>query len=213
MGSRPVDDEPFYELAWEYIELKHDMLRRVIARASGGRRDVEDEMFNDVCTLAVPRALRTYDSSKASLDTHVRTAVKCYALKWWASRRRYYALHRPEGAGERVYVVDLDGVAGVVERLESLTPYDRGLVVLKHLMGLTFEEMAEVLEVGKSTARLHYEAAMAKLRNAAEWAPVYVVITQALRECARANGHDGLPGMRRGHPDTEPRPPAGHSVQ
>lgn len=56
-------------------------------------------------------------------------------------------------------------VAPVLEAMEQLEPEHRELIVLKHGGGLTFDQMAVVLEQSRSTIAGRYSAAVARLRG------------------------------------------------
>lgn len=66
----------------------------------------------------------------------------------------------------RVDVSDFE--AGLLPALESLTEPQRVSVLLIHAFGYTQAEVAEILDVDRSTVRTHLHRAMAKLRDALE---------------------------------------------
>lgn len=59
----------------------------------------------------------------------------------------------------------------LVPALESLTEPQRVAVLLIHAFGYTQTEVAEILDVDRSTVRTHLRRAMAKLRDALEVEP------------------------------------------
>lgn len=79
---------------------------------------------------------------------------------------------RPEGflpVPARVDVADFE--PGLLPALESLTEPQRVAVLLIHAFGYTQADVAEILDVDRSTVRTHLQRAMAKLRNALEVEP------------------------------------------
>lgn len=155
-------DDPTVIVAWQFIESYNDQLRAIIKRACRNRRDVEDEMYSDVVPTAVVAAMSTYDSKKGNLKAHVMRTVRLRSLKWWWRWRKWYSYH--SSIEQDVLVENDHGVSiEVYDLLDKLCPYDRGVIVMYHLMEMTFEEVALVLSVSKGTARNHYKIAIKRL--------------------------------------------------
>ena len=55
--------------------------------------------------------------------------------------------------------------AGVRELLTELPPRQQEVIVLRHLQGMPYEEIARVLEIAPATARVHARAGLETLRE------------------------------------------------
>ena len=90
------------------------------------------------------------------------------------SRKRNHGRFASEGVGAFAPVNDPDRAAfrtGLIEAMEELPPEQRAVVHLKLWEGLTFERIAQVLEVPPNTAASRYRYGVDKLR--ARLRPLY----------------------------------------
>ena len=130
------------ELAWErYSPLVH----RIVSRAIGPDAEVEDvtqeifyRLFSRIGTLRKPEALRSFVISFA-----IRI------VKWELRRRRarrWLTLSETgEVPDEQVMVMDA--------LLDRLSTRERLVLVLRHVEGMTLDEIAEAMELSLATVK------------------------------------------------------------
>ncbi len=117
--------------------------------------DIVQQAFLDLLELS-PRRLREIRDVRAYLHAIVRT--RALNARRATDRRRVRERHAcadsprsaPEGGGIH---------------LSPLTPDQREVVVLKHLAGLSFSQIAQATEQNRSTIAGRYRAALALLRS------------------------------------------------
>jgi RNA polymerase sigma factor (sigma-70 family) len=134
-------------------------------------RKYPSHMHDDLWGVCVDRAeaiMATWDGTKgATMGYHMVKNLRWYMWKWVRRRQRDAERH-PENS-ERVgstYVAPdtlehSDEVRSVMDRL---TPYERHIVVLHAVDGMSFEQVAELVHSSKNTVRLQYLAAVEKAR-------------------------------------------------
>lgn len=135
------------------------------ARAIVGRDDAED-VVQSVFLQVLRLDRRTISAVR---DTHAwlammtrRTALNhIRALRREGARR---AAHRPDRSPR---APGDDALAGA---LESLPRQWREVVVLKHVSGLTFDQISEALALNRNTAASRYRSALEALRRRLETA-------------------------------------------
>lgn len=165
-------DSDVQQAAWDFILENHDALHRLARRMSRGDKVLEEDIMSDVVPTYVPAAINTWDPTKRSLQGHVMYTVRMYAWKYSNYRHSPGDVsvevlsdsgYDPSARLSETDMLELREEVGYI--LELLPPYERGLLSMYHLCGLTHEEMAGVLEVSKHTARLHYHRALEVARD------------------------------------------------
>jgi RNA polymerase sigma-70 factor (ECF subfamily) len=141
------------ELAWErYAPLVH----RIVSRAIGPDAEVEDvtqeifyRLFSRIGTLRKPEALRSFVISFA-----IRI------VKWELRRRRarrWLTLSETgEVPDEQLMVMDAEsryGIRRLYTMLDRLSTRERLVLVLRHVEGMTLEEIAAAMELSLATVK------------------------------------------------------------
>jgi len=141
------------ELAWErYAPLVH----RIVSRAIGPDAEVEDvtqeifyRLFSRIGTLRKPEALRSFVISFA-----IRI------VKWELRRRRarrWLTLSETgEVPDEQLMVMDAESryaLRRLYSMLDRLSTRERLVLVLRHVEGMTLEEIAEAMELSLATVK------------------------------------------------------------
>jgi len=141
------------ELAWErYAPLVH----RIVSRAIGPDAEVEDvtqeifyRLFSRIGTLRKPEALRSFVISFA-----IRI------VKWELRRRRARRWLTLSETGdvpdEQLMVMDAESrysLRRLYALLDRLSTRERLVLVLRHVEGMTLEEIAEAMELSLATVK------------------------------------------------------------
>jgi RNA polymerase sigma-70 factor, ECF subfamily len=141
------------ELAWErYAPLVH----RIVSRAIGPDGEVEDvtqeifyRLFSRIGTLRKPEALRSFVISFA-----IRI------VKWELRRRRARRWLTLSETGdvpdEQLLVMDAESryaLRRLYALLDRLSTRERLVLVLRHVEGMTLEEIAEAMELSLATVK------------------------------------------------------------
>jgi RNA polymerase sigma-70 factor (ECF subfamily) len=141
------------ELAWErYAPLVH----RIVSRAIGPDAEVEDvtqeifyRLFSRIGTLRKPEALRSFVISFA-----IRI------VKWELRRRRARRWLTLSETGdvpdEQLMVMDAESrysLRRLYSLLDRLGTRERLVLVLRHVEGMTLEEIAEAMELSLATVK------------------------------------------------------------
>jgi RNA polymerase sigma-70 factor, ECF subfamily len=141
------------EIAWErYAPLVH----RIVSRALGPDAEVEDvtqeifyRLFSRIRTLRKPEALRSFVISFA-----IRI------VKWELRRRRarrWLTLSETgEVPDEQLMVMDAESryaLRRLYSLLDRLSTRERLVLVLRHVEGMTLEEIAEAMELSLATVK------------------------------------------------------------
>jgi len=151
------------ELAWDrYAPLVHG----IVSRALGPDPEVEDvtqeiffRLFARIGTLRKPEALRSFVISFA-----VRI------VKWELRRRRarrWLTLSETGDVPEdQLLVIDAEhryGLRRLYALLDQLSARERLVLVLRHLEGMTLEEIAEAMELSLATIKRALRKASARV--------------------------------------------------
>ena len=151
------------ELAWErYAPLVH----RIVSRAIGPDADVEDvtqeifyRLFSRIGTLRKPEALRSFVISFA-----IRI------VKWELRRRRarrWLTLSETgEVPEEQLTVMDAESryaLRRLYALLDRLSTRERLVLVLRHVEGMTLEEIADAMQLSVPTIKRDWQRARAFL--------------------------------------------------
>jgi RNA polymerase sigma-70 factor, ECF subfamily len=151
------------EIAWErYAPLVH----RIVSRALGPEAEVEDvtqeifyRLFTRVRSLRKPEALRSFVVSFA-----------LRIVKWELRRRRARRWLTLSETGElpdnQLLFVTADSryaLRRLYRLLDQLPTRDRLVLVLRHVEGMTLEEIAEALTISLATVKRSLRYAAARL--------------------------------------------------
>lgn len=164
--SKRVEDLPqeCYDVAWSFFEREQGAIRALCRRYCRGQ-DVVCELQSE-CTYRLPYIVNTYIvGSSASLRTHVFANLKWYLWKLMNARARHGQQY--EHVGEHVERLDSVHVPQVSDAsdevqsiLDAMPPYERSILVLYHLCGMTLPEISGVIDVSYGTARVHYKKSL-----------------------------------------------------
>ncbi len=146
-------DQHAAEMAWDrYAPLVH----RIVSRAIGPDAEVEDvtqeifyRLFSRIGTLRKPEALRSFVISFA-----IRI------VKWELRRRRARRWLTLSETGdvpdEQLQVMDAESrysLRRLYNLLDRLSTRERLVLVLRHVEGMTLEEIAEAMELSLATVK------------------------------------------------------------
>lgn len=142
------------------------MLYRHIQRMVGNREDAQD-ILQEVLLL-IFRKLHTFRGD-ASMKTWVFRIASNRAIDFIRQSRR-----RPtEALDEKLSVNDSPlaftqrqaQIDALGHALEQLPTEQRQIVILKEINGLTFREIAEIVQIPENTAKTRMYTSLRKLRN------------------------------------------------
>jgi RNA polymerase sigma-70 factor (ECF subfamily) len=156
------------EMAWErYAPLVH----RIVSRAIGPDAEVEDvtqeifyRLFSRIGTLRKPEALRSFVISFA-----IRI------VKWELRRRRarrWLTLSETgEVPEEQLTVMDAESryaLRRLYQLLDRLSTRERLVLILRHVEGMTLEEIAEAMELSLATVKRSLRRASSRVSQMVE---------------------------------------------
>jgi len=156
------------ELAWErYAPLVH----RIVSRAIGPDAEVEDvtqeifyRLFSRIGTLRKPEALRSFVISFA-----IRI------VKWELRRRRarrWLTLSETgEVPEEQLTVMDAESryaLRRLYSLLDRLSTRERLVLILRHVEGMTLEEIAEAMQLSLATVKRSLRRASSRVSQIVE---------------------------------------------
>jgi RNA polymerase sigma-70 factor (ECF subfamily) len=162
MTDRPSDEEPGDRIAAMYDRFGASLYRYalMILVDPGAAADVVQQVF-----VGMLRARSAVDSDERYLRRAVRN--ECYST---LRRRR----REPGAPSEPI----LESIAGVDERaderiaieqaMRALSPDQREVIHLKLYEGMTFQEIADILDESKNTIASRYRYAIEKMRDLLE---------------------------------------------
>lgn len=182
-----IEKTPDYLL---FIELYEKKIRGMIANSCRGRKELIDEIFSDVVLHYTENAFRTFDPTKGqTLYQHVMHTLRWYVGKWLNKRLRNMRRETSEtdlSNGEPGETVlrelaiaksgepggdALDNAEIVRKILANVPEYERALLMLRHVAGLSFPEIAKRLGVSESTARTQCDNALVCAKRVAARLP------------------------------------------
>lgn len=152
---------------YEFIVLHTPALRRLCRSKCRGRFDLCDDLWSECVVERMPSIFKRYDGSLgASQLTHAYACLKWYMWKWMNRfERSGHGELRDVGRADKS-LLNLDSKDEVQYLLRGLSEYDRLVITLYHIEGLTFKEIGEHLGVCKCTARNHYLRSLKNVRDA-----------------------------------------------
>jgi RNA polymerase sigma factor (sigma-70 family) len=154
-----------------------DLVYTVAYRCSGSRADAED--VSQEAFVRAYRALSGYPPDRIR-ELRLKPWLVTIALNLWRNelRRRGRRLHEAplEAAGDPMSgdldpgeeVVGRSGSAALAARLAELPWHERAPVVLRHVAGLGYADIAEVLACPVGTAKARVHRGLATLRASLE---------------------------------------------
>lgn len=154
---------------WDFLIEYEKPLRRLARRMCRRRYDLVEELYSHAIVDRIGRVLETFDPKRnVPVEMYAFKTLKWYCWKWMNRRMRLEVAPRvPFPPNLAVKAYDQDDIDEVQTYLGRLCPYDASLIQLHDLCGLTFEEMADILETTKGTARNHYNRAFDRLQGVA----------------------------------------------
>jgi RNA polymerase sigma-70 factor (ECF subfamily) len=166
----PYDTTAFEVLLRRYEPLVYRTCRRYL----GHDQDAEDACQDAL--LRVFHALPRFERRSAFRTWLFRVVANVCATRWekrkrWLTDQAEYlaAVQEQPTAREVPQPEHLDEVTGVIgEGLEMLGPDDRQVLILRHVTGLSFDELAATFEIGLSAAKMRLYRAEQRLRAACE---------------------------------------------
>jgi RNA polymerase sigma-70 factor (ECF subfamily) len=165
--SRP-DRDALVRLAYRFVWNHHDaedVVHDALTAAQQKRAQLKepDKWSAWVCRIVIQRALLTR-RRKLTWRGHLAGFF-----------RRQKGLPSESGPGKRIETRELGGILKTL--LAELPEKQRTAVVLRHLEGIAYRRIAEIMEISESTARVHVRAGREALREMIlkrypEWADV-----------------------------------------
>lgn len=156
-GDQGAARELWSRLGGRLTALASAMLRHTPGASLGP--DAVQSVFLRVLKLP-GREVRAVEDGAAWLATLVRREAI-------DTRRRLSrgAARDAANSGGPVFASEAGGDAELLMALDELDEHQRELVLLRHVAGLTFEQIALVLEENRDTLASRYRAAMGRLRE------------------------------------------------
>lgn len=167
MGDRFTEAQ--VDAAWDWYRENARLVNATLAHLSHGDPQILEAMWEDV----IPRLPAIWvrwsptHPSGASRTSYTVTQVRRYASKARVRELRQREGVSSEGEGARTRrrnasPEDRDEVQYI---LEGLSSRDRELLVMRHMLDMTFEEMGWELDWSKETTRQRYHAAVRRARE------------------------------------------------
>ena len=131
----------------------------LIVRDASAAEDIAQESM-----LALIRSIKSFDESKP-LGPWLHRIVVNRSLDWIRSRERR---HETDQGDVRTESIPGPDSTGLLEALQELDPAQRAAVVLRHLLGYSPGEIAEIVGDPPSTIRSRLQRGLAKLKDLIE---------------------------------------------
>ena len=134
-----------------------------------GRREEAEEATQDIF-MRVLRALERFEG-RASFRTWLYRvasnvcATRYARLRRETARRAALAAEATPDAASSPPAAPPDDAATVADAMARLADSDREILLLRHVAGLSFEELAEAHEIGLSAAKMRLYRAEERLRG------------------------------------------------
>jgi RNA polymerase sigma-70 factor (ECF subfamily) len=168
---RPEQSDPSRVPTWEQVANEHgSFLYTVCYRLTGNRDDAQD-LVQEVL-LRVRRGLRTY--TPGSMEGWLSRIATNAFLDDVRRRTRRPTDLLPEDDPERVLPTSEDAAAALAREqlpgdvqaaITALPPEYRSAVVLSDVVGLSYQEIADELEIPVGTVRSRIHRGRARLRE------------------------------------------------
>ncbi|MBN1322022.1 MAG: RNA polymerase sigma factor [Thermoleophilia bacterium] len=160
--SRAGDQEAFRLLFERYKNLVYRTSYLTLGSAADAE-DILQEVF-----LQVHRSLDAYDPQRGSFSTWLHRITVNRCLNWRRSRSRTTSLEEvpEEAAGSVAAASDRYGDDECVRRaLDGLSKKLRVVVVLHHYWGLSYAEIAEIMDLPLGTVKSRLNLALRLMRD------------------------------------------------
>ena len=146
------------ELAFKYLVANEESIRQMFRNYAP---EHEDELWSDVAVVRIHNIVMNFNPSLSSIKNHVNTNLRWYAFKWLQKNkgRRFQSIDATN-LHENPKTSDLDVVDLVSKVLDELVKEKRELLVMKHMLFMTFEEISVLLSISRNTARTRYYEAL-----------------------------------------------------
>lgn len=156
----------------KWIAENNELLHHICGKSCRGRYDLVDELHG-VCLDYVERIWNRYESTHgASMSTHIYANLKWYLWKYMNRYERNASRNtslekKHENVKSSSPVGDLEALDEVqyLMKQADLSPQERYVIIMHDAYDNTFDEISEMTDVSKSTARHWYVQGMAKLRE------------------------------------------------
>lgn len=153
--------EPSARLLWERLGRRLVAYARTLVRHEQAAEDAVQGALLRVMSARADQ-VRSVDNPLAWLILLTRRE----AAAQWRTHRRDLSRQARSGRSERWLSVEPTADASIAEAVDSLPRRQREVVVLKHIAGLTFDQIAFALDLNRNTAAARYRAGLAALRAA-----------------------------------------------
>lgn len=163
--SQAGDGEAFGLLFEQYKNLVYRTAYLMVGTAADAE-DILQEVF-----LQVHRSLDTYDPTRGSFSTWIHRVTVNRCLNWRRGRHVTDQLESAEGQAAESAISPAEGLAdrdSVRRVLDGLTHKLRVVVVLRHYWGLSYAEIAEMLDLPLGTVKSRLNLAMQQMKNQLE---------------------------------------------
>jgi len=154
---------------WDFLE-QHDksirfLIKRAVRRCYGDKKALAEELYSDVVLVKVPILIERYDSTKgASLITYVKRSLAWYFIRHVKRANRKRMSRIPDNF-DAEFSCNHDTKLDVYNALVRLPPKQRAVVRWYHFEDMTFQEIADLWEMPKSSVRNLYLEAIAALKH------------------------------------------------
>ncbi|MCI4441053.1 sigma-70 family RNA polymerase sigma factor [Tibeticola sp.] len=160
---------PYRTGAYEALMHRHGSRIRALARRFASTPEEAEDLAQDAMLKVFFELPRFRGDSAFTTWLWRLTANACIDQQRRAAA--HANTHSLDGGDAVEHLVDpVDGIAATEARIDSerllaaLAPEDRLLVLLRLLVGLEFQEIAEVMNLGLSAAKMRYTRAIERLR-------------------------------------------------
>ena len=152
---------------WRYVIEREEWLRNICSQSCRGCFHLVDEIYSDVVFVRVPRMVdETFiPELGVPLDAYIKRNLRWYIFKYLNARMEVYATECDdvtEIETEPFYYVDRSTFDTVQDIMKGLDDYDKHIMYLHVVEGMSFTDMSALLDTPRSTVRLHYLRALEK---------------------------------------------------
>jgi len=156
---------------YEWVAEKLDLCYKVCNKVCRKRIHLVDDMFSEVVLEYIPRIIDCWKPELSTLTSHVRARLRMYGSKWLNHPQTNRASLIPGKSTvplDKVDTYQVDETTSIEEAdnveylMRSLTGYERRVVSLHVLWGLTFADIAKKVGVNKDKIAKVYQEAISK---------------------------------------------------
>lgn len=153
------DDQAFHAL----IDRHAKALFRVALSLCGNRADAEDVLQETF--IGAYRGMRNFAGRSSVKTWLVQILTRQSHKSWRRSKNHRGSVALDAEASDPRSSSNLDDRLDVMQMLQSLSPPHREVLVLRHFQGLSYDEMARVLNLPQGTVESRLTRARAELRS------------------------------------------------